>query len=269
MEMAGHKGYYSLIQYCPDYSRMEVANIGVVLFCPELRFLKAQMARGSDRIRRIFHGREIDLPEIEGAKMAIAERFETAQSDITTLDDLKVFIGSRGNDILLTPPRPVKVAEPVADLNRLFLELVGGRSRSSRERGYVEIPELDRLLRDRRLESRIRFGLSVPLPIVGRRLEIPYAYQNGVLNLIRPKRFPAHEAAALNSAYSLAVDGDLLFRHPEGGVDRKLIVVSAYDAPRSDLERKIHDLLGEFGVRDISVDRVPDLVAEIERYAHP
>jgi len=266
--MAGHKGYYSLIQYCPDYSRLEVANIGVVLFCPELRFLKARMVRGNDRVRRIFHGREIDLPQIEGAKMAIAERFETAQSDITTLDDLKQFIASRGNDILLTPPRPVKVVEPDADLNRLFGELVGGRSRSLRERGQAEIPELDQLLRQRKVAGKIQFNVPVTLPIVGRRLEFPYAYRNGLLNLIRPKRFPAHEGSALNSAYTLAVDGDLLSRHPEGGIKRQLIVVSAFEDPQSGLSMKIHNLLDEFGVRDVPVTGLAHFIAEIEREAH-
>lgn len=35
------KGYYSIIQYCPDLSRFEAANVGVLLFCPERAFLKA------------------------------------------------------------------------------------------------------------------------------------------------------------------------------------------------------------------------------------
>ena len=30
------KGYYSAIQYCPDRSRMEAANVGVMLLCPQI-----------------------------------------------------------------------------------------------------------------------------------------------------------------------------------------------------------------------------------------
>jgi len=267
--MAGNKGYYSLIQYCPDYSRLEVANIGVMLFCPELRFLKTRMSRGNDRVRRFFHDRQLDLSGLDGAKAAIAERFDWAENEFTTLDDLKAFIASRGNDILLTSPRPVKVGDPVADLNELFIELVGARSRSLRAGGYAEIPELDRLLRDRKLDNKVQFDLSISLPIVGRQLEIPYAYRNGVLNLIRPKRFAAHEGSALKSAYGLAVDGDLLARHPDAGSRRKLIVVSAYETPRSGFETKIHDLLGDFGVREVPTTGLLDFVAEIEREAHP
>lgn len=110
--MADNRGYSSLIQYCPDYSRLEVANIDVALFCPELRFLKARMANGGDRIRRFFHDRKLHLARIEEKKAAIAERIELARTDLITLEDLKDFIVSRGNDILLTPARPVKVQTP-------------------------------------------------------------------------------------------------------------------------------------------------------------
>ena len=48
------KGYYSIIQYCPDLSRLEAANIGVLLFCPEVRFIRAKTSAGNDRIRRFF-----------------------------------------------------------------------------------------------------------------------------------------------------------------------------------------------------------------------
>ena len=40
-----NKAYYCLIQYCPDMSRLEAANVGVVLFCPEKGFLAARMSR--------------------------------------------------------------------------------------------------------------------------------------------------------------------------------------------------------------------------------
>jgi hypothetical protein len=44
-------GYYSLIQYCPDAAREEAANVGVVLFCPEVDYLEARTVSGNDRIR--------------------------------------------------------------------------------------------------------------------------------------------------------------------------------------------------------------------------
>jgi hypothetical protein len=34
------KGYCLLILYCPDLSRLEAANVGVILFCPEAHFIR-------------------------------------------------------------------------------------------------------------------------------------------------------------------------------------------------------------------------------------
>ena len=44
--MSTARGYYSILRYIPDLERGEGANIGVVLFCPALKFLKARTARG-------------------------------------------------------------------------------------------------------------------------------------------------------------------------------------------------------------------------------
>ena len=54
--MNAHRGYYSLIQYCPDLSRLEAVNVGVVLFCPEPRFIEARTSAGNDKPRRLFGG---------------------------------------------------------------------------------------------------------------------------------------------------------------------------------------------------------------------
>ena len=52
--MTAHKGYYSVVQYCRDRSRLEAANTGVLLFCPELGYLQARTSRDNARIRRFF-----------------------------------------------------------------------------------------------------------------------------------------------------------------------------------------------------------------------
>ena len=35
------KGYYSIVQYCPDLNRGETANIGIVLMVPDRGYLRA------------------------------------------------------------------------------------------------------------------------------------------------------------------------------------------------------------------------------------
>ena len=44
------KGYFCLVQYCPDLARREVANVGVLLFSPEHDFLEARLVTGNQRV---------------------------------------------------------------------------------------------------------------------------------------------------------------------------------------------------------------------------
>ena len=48
------RGYYSIVQYCPDPSRLEAVNIGVALFCPEIKFLKASFGRRKTGVKHLF-----------------------------------------------------------------------------------------------------------------------------------------------------------------------------------------------------------------------
>ncbi len=116
------KGFYCLIQFCPDLSRLEAANIGVLLFCPARAFLRARMARDNRRIQRFFgHG---NWPQIDLFKIGFEERLEN--SNIQNTEDLELFIqrSYRANQIQITPPRPMKVRDTEKDLAQLFQDLV-------------------------------------------------------------------------------------------------------------------------------------------------
>ena len=72
--MTPQQGYYSLIQYCPDVSRLEAANLGVVLFCPAIRFLDSRLAPKVDRAKQFF-GKNVDPADaLDAARTAIADR---------------------------------------------------------------------------------------------------------------------------------------------------------------------------------------------------
>jgi hypothetical protein len=93
------KGYYSLIQYCPDLSRLEAANVGVVLFCPERHFIRARTTNSVQRIRRFFGSEDRDWGQIRQARTAIEERLAVEADRFRTLQDLEQFIATRGNEI--------------------------------------------------------------------------------------------------------------------------------------------------------------------------
>lgn len=135
--MEFHKGYYSLIQYCPDPSRLEAANVGVLLFCPELDVLETRLVKDNGRIRR-FLG-EQDWLLVDGAKEAIAERLSVDRQCFRTVEDEQDFIASRANGIQISDLRPMKMDDPETDLDRLFRRLVVEPEphRSPRRRGSV------------------------------------------------------------------------------------------------------------------------------------
>jgi hypothetical protein len=122
------KAYYSILQFVPDLERAEGANIGVVLFCPDKGFLKAQTATGNDRVCRFFGPeKDIDLDRLSAFKAAFEERVLAEAARIKTLEEFRHFVHTRANQLLLTKPRPIKVYDPEADLARLFDTLVGER----------------------------------------------------------------------------------------------------------------------------------------------
>jgi len=135
--MSVMRGYYSLIQFCPDLSRLETVNVGVVLLCPDAGFLAARTSANNNRSQRIFGRENVDGPRLNAAKAAIEARLRKDAAALRSLDDLKQFIATRANDLILTPPRSLKVVSPKQDLERLFRELVGGRSLHERREPLV------------------------------------------------------------------------------------------------------------------------------------
>jgi len=136
--MNATKGYYSLVQFYPDLSRLEAANVGVILHVPERGFIRARMASGNDRVRRFFSGQDIgELEHINFIKQALANRLEVERHLFKTPEDLQRFAEQQANDLLVTRPRFVKVTDPEQALESLFVELVGGRGQRP-ERDEVE-----------------------------------------------------------------------------------------------------------------------------------
>src|SRR5262249_41757548 len=123
------KAYYCIVQYTPDPARGEAANVGVLLFAPEHGFLDAKLSSSNDRVRRFFGPDvELDLGRVRAMKQSLRRRLRAEAGRFRTADDLRHFVQTRANQIILTPPRPMTVVDPGKDLEVLFQELVGERS---------------------------------------------------------------------------------------------------------------------------------------------
>lgn len=270
--MNAKRGYYSLIQFCPDPSRLEAVNVGVVLFCPEAGFIAARTTRGNQRAAKLVGRSAISKSSINSAKRAIERRLEVNREEFASLEDLQKFVDTRANVLKLTNPRPIKVFDPDQDLQKLFQELVGGVSRQAEPETVVpSTPRLDAVFNQLQQEGRATLDVNITVPVIGQSMHIPYAYRNGALNLIKPQRFAAREKSAIGTAMKLAIEGDLLFNH---GADergsKKLVIVTSFepDGNVQQVENRVYEVLQAYNVKTVPDAEVEAFVSEVMKEAH-
>lgn len=267
--MQAQKGYYSLLQFCPEPSRLEAVNVGVVLFCPGIRFLAARTARGNQRPAKLVGRAALNPGSINSAKRAIERRLEVDGCAFDGLEDFQRFVDTRANALKLTPPRPIKVFDPEQTLDDLFRELVGGKPRTPKVEPAVS--ELDLVFRQLEKEGRAKLNFTVKVPVLERRLNVPYSYQNGVLNLIKPHHFSGHEAQAMGAAMRFAIEGDLIHKH---GVDSagqaRLVIVPSFEHEEAagTIEKRVQEVLGEYDITTVSPNQLSEFSARVMLEAH-
>src|SRR5260370_40966248 len=102
--MNSTKGYYSIIQYCPDTSRLEAVNIGVALFCPEVRVLRARFGHRKTRVQQLFGKQDWEFVALQ--QSAIEARLARGQEAFETVEDFGASVSRMANAVILTSPRP-------------------------------------------------------------------------------------------------------------------------------------------------------------------
>ena len=261
------KGYYSIVQYCPDLSRLEAANIGVLLFCPDRHFLKARMERGHGRVQKFFGSDGHDWSRIESFKRAVDERLQVEDAHIKTIDDLRKFIARRANRIQITPPRPMRVTDPEKNLDQLFAELVEAehhRQHTPSLRHY-----LSQQFTSAGLTSKLRKDVKVKVPVLDRQIEIPFGFLNGRFNLIQPAGFRAAEPVQVETtACRYAVEGRSLYDHPDPQLGKlQLVVVGMFGPEESATKTRVRRILVDNKVRLFATSELSQLIEEIRETA--
>lgn len=256
--MTPNKGWFSIVQFCPDPNRLESANIGVLLFCPALDFLNVRMASGNRRIIRFFGSKDFDLSLVNSFKKGLEERLRKEHKNIVDHEQLLDFADRRANQIRISPPRSIRVTEPEKQLNDLFAELVGESAR--RDSAVKDF--LAKSLEQPSLESKLYKSIPITVPIDGRQLRIPYAFQNGRFNLIQPVGFQSEDP--LRMAYRYAVEGDSIYEteHDQFG-KLQLVVVGSFRSQSDENKRMVNRVLENYHVSLYSTDEVDKLVQKI------
>lgn len=258
--MSQQRGYYSLVQFCPDPSRLESVNIGVVLYSSSEKRLECRISHSTLRIRKFFGDQNWNL--VKRARAAVERQLKTEK--FLSIDDLNAYIARRANMIQLTPPRPMRITDLESDTIELHNRLVGPEPKEPKRR---KIGELDGLLFEAGVAELVRRPVKIEIGF-NKTIQVPYSYQNGRRNLIAPVRFDDPEKIFEKTA-SRAIEGEILFQqsHPEYGA-MQLIVVAKFDdqveiATRESVAKKLRD----HDVVFYAMDNIRPLVENIKEAA--
>ena len=270
--MASQRAFYSVVQYCPDRFRAEAVNIGLVLLSLEPHALRARTTSNYSRVKKLFSASGIDLKNLKLSAHWFTDRIEQSAEEFLTEKDLAAFVASRANDLRLTEPRLAKIADIDDDFERLFSELVDERTTTALANmlpAEVLPPRLSEVFYRLSQEHRIWDPEPITVPILKRKLDVPYAFKNGVVNLVKPQVFRPGKRAEKDAA-RLAIDGDLISKHRIGGEKHKLIVISTQENDR--LAREVTDhiepLFREYNVRLVRPQNADAFATEVEQSAH-
>jgi hypothetical protein len=268
--MLEYTGYVSLIQFCPSVARLEAVNVGVVLFCQELSFLQAKVADDERRPTRLFGKHEIDVNSLKAAKQAIASRLSASSPyRVETVEELRRFVATRGNSLRLTEPRSIRFDAPTQMLQELFDDLVAVTTelKTATLPSLKGIPpQVDETFQRLASHGRARLDVKLEVPILNAKLDIPYAYRNGMEKFVLPQDFTTMEKTALDRATRLAVEGNLI----QKDASKRLIVLGMFDSSdkSAELQYRVQRLLQEYDVETVLPDHVQAFLDQVEQEAH-
>jgi hypothetical protein len=241
--MNQRKGYYSLIQFCPDPSRLEGVNIGVLVYSPEDGALKFRITQKNQRIRKFFGQQNWDF--LNRAREAMQARLHTEKFE--TVSELENYISRRANVVQLTSLRALKISDIDRDVETLFQRLVGLEAVERKPRISTF---LSHMLVEAGVEGLVQKSISIEIPAFKQPIRVPYGYQNGRFNLIAPVQFDADAEDILSKAGKRAIEGQLLYQNPDPNFgDLRLVVIAKFpehgEASSRELVQKIfkeHDV---------------------------
>ena len=266
------RGFYSVVQYCPDRFRAEAVNVGLVLLCVDPHALRVKMTGNHDRARKLFAISKQGLRDLKFSTDGLISRIENSADELRTSEALAAFAASRANDLRLTEPRLAKLVNFDEDFERLFAQLVETHSTAElAEACPVEVlpPKLGEVFYRLQQARKIWQPGMITVPVYKRKLEIPYAYRNGVVNLVKPHVFPANKRAETQAA-KLTVNGQLIQKHPIDGEQHTLIVVSTQENAEQakEIDAHVAPLFRDLGVRLVRPHEADAFANDGEASAH-
>jgi len=263
------KGYYSIVQFCPDLARRETVNIGVVLFVPEKGFFESRMVADNERVRHFFGTSGDDAKRLHEFKRSFAARIEAEGTRITSLESLQKFIDTRGNQLQLTEPGFVKVRDCRETIDRLFEQLVGGKQRTGKRQSFKD--SLQSHFDSAGISDRICKDISIDVPFLNQATKIPFGFQNGVFHLLQPVRFEsAKDESNFGLACKYSTEGRIFQEHPDADYGPlQFNVIGRFPSKSDDSIPIVRQVLAASNVRLHLEHDLSELVDEIRRTGKP
>lgn len=259
------QGFFSLIQFCPDASRAEAVNVGLVLFQVEPAATVVRIVDDvAPALRRL--GRKDEAATVLSIVRSLKNRIEVER--FGSVDALEKFARSRGNQLQITLPRPMSIEDLAGDLDEMFDELVGSPESSAPPTKQRAPSLLEKTFESlaRRLPDRVFIRPELPVPRLGIALQPSFAYRNGCLNVVEEMPRGGDLAAMRSRAFALSREGELVRQLDEG--DGKLFVVSSAtrQGPKArERESEFADILHKLGNAEfVPSARVSDFAKRIE-----
>lgn len=237
--MTTHDYSYSFLRYCQDREAGEFANIGVLFWCPQDRFLGF---RGSHRFARLTHFFG-DLDR-DGYRLLVAHverRFDQMAEDVANgllLDPLPAsarelaakVVPEDDGALLWSPARGGMTDDPGAELKLVYDRFIGkhheGREATRRDDGEVFRQAFRPIFTSPKVAERIHeYEVVAPLA----RHVFKHAWKNGVWNV--------YETLSFDLA-----DADSIERKAHTWYGRSMHLTQAEEAP------KLHYMLGKPGL---------------------
>jgi len=188
---------YSVLRYVHDTATGEFVNVGVVLYCPEARYVSASCRSTYNRLSGMFP--DLNGEHFKSLMRYIEARFEEFGARIASELPLEAYktIESIAHRVLppddsslqWAPPSYGRTRDPSKTLDSLFERFVT-RYESTNPRPQKTRDDVWRHFR-RSLETRqvLQYFAPVVVSVEDDSIEFKYAWKNGILHCVEPVTF--------------------------------------------------------------------------------
>jgi hypothetical protein len=198
---------------------------------------------------------------LKTAITAFSNIVKTWKEKLLNSRELEKFINTRAHEVKLTALRQVKVNNPHDDLELLFQQLVPEPETEQKTKisEQMPFPQLDAILRSPKFSEKIKYDVTVTLPITGKQFKAPYSYVNGRTNYIKPEIIKN-----FGTAEKLVAEGQIISKKLES----QLIVIPKIIMDVKDAASNIRELFKITNIQCYTEDKMDDLLKKIENEAH-